>query len=429
MGWPLPRFMFPLVGCAVAIAVAIATRPLYLTPYATWHSVSAAWHESLAIPAALGAGLSAWVAAGLIPRRSPLSLPCRPRVGAAAVATHLSTLTAWALLGAVVGMAPLTAHAATTATWGQIRLLDVAVGLAGLALFIAVGFGVGSLVGSTKAAPLVSLTAFIAMNLPNDPTLRPLALVQPVQQFTAPEGFVPNPAVAWFTVLASLAGIVAVLATSDAFLGGRRRRSYGHYALGLSPIILIAIAFAWRPELYVHSGERHARVCRSVNGTTVCMHKAHSKSLPPVSRTVRALEEAGAAPLIDRVTGDALALRTPTGKGHRVISIRLTSSDPVAEQVAGLLSYVAQPPVCFSKSTGDAAIHAHDLGGLVRHRLLVDAGFAELADEVGTSASPSIVKKQQVLSGWSAQQFSTFVKDHAEDIAACQLNSEDFGSQ
>jgi hypothetical protein len=427
LGWPLPMFSFPLVGLVVALSTAGSTRALALSTYSTWPDVSAAWHESLVAPGAVAAGLSAAVAASLFPRRSPLSLPVRPRLGGTAVTTHLFGLVAWVLVGHVVGMAPVTAHAASTATWGHLRPLDVGVALVGLASVVATGFGVGVVLRSTKAAPVVTVMAFVLMSLPNSPALRPLALLQPVQQWTATARFVPNVFVALFSLVFAVTAVVAVVALADALLTWRNRLPPDVVGWVLAPVVLAAVAFTWRPELYVASGDPPA-VCEKVRGTPVCLHQAYAKSLGTVSRAVASLEAAGADPLLRSVTDSALVDPLAAGDGDVVVSVDLSRPDPalvtqsIPEQVADQVSAVAQPAICTSGATD---VEAQDLGGVVRRRILVDAGFVELADR-GFTPPPETEKEAAVITEMSSARFIRFVADNRQDIVECRLTEKDF---
>ncbi|RAW15696.1 hypothetical protein [Phytoactinopolyspora halophila] len=410
----------------VAVGTALSTQHMLHAPYVTWPEVSTAWHESLRLPGALAAGFSAFAAASIFTSRSPISLPIRPRLGGRAVATHIAGVAVWALIGHVLGMMPVTAYAVGSATWGHLRILDVLVSLAGLALVVASGFVAGVVIRSAKVAPpLVAIAALVIMQLPNNPLLRPLALLQPVQQWTTSDlKFVPNTAVSVFSFIFAVVGILAAVATADAVLCGLRRLGPAHIAWALAPLVLATVAFAWRPELYVDSGKR-PQVCTSVHDVPVCLHEAHAKSLDTVAETVASLQSAGAEPLINSVTGESVSDVNTSRQGNAVISLNLTPDSPrlaaqtVPEQVAIQVSTAAAVPAgpCSSRQH-------HDLGALVRHRILTDAGYGHVAD-LFTSTFPDLSEAEQVLEEMSSAQFADFVAQRHETIVACQLTTQD----
>jgi len=423
MGWPLPRPLLPLLGAAVALGTFASTRDLVLSPYLTWPDASAAWHESLVLPGSLAVGFSAAMAAYLFRRRSPTALPVRPRLGAAAAGWPLAGAACWAMLGHVVGMIPVTALAVDTATWGQLRLVDAAVSLLGLASLVAVGFAGGLAFRTLVVAPFLALMAAIVMILPNSPELRPLALLQPVQQWTATARFVPNPFVVAFSILSSLAIVLAVVGLSEGLLRGRRSVGAPQLAAVGVPVALVAMAFLWRPELYVDGG-RPPRVCTDAGTTTVCLHRAYAKSMPQVVQTVSALRAAGASPLLRRVVDLNLGVPSRTPAGTVSLYLRLTPADPtlitqtIEEQVAEQASAPLQPAGC--------PIRAQDLNGVLRNRLLVDAGFARLADRMSLVVSPSALRAEKVVRAMSRRQFVTFVAAQLSDIRQCRLQPGDF---
>lgn len=428
LGWPLPRFAFPAIGVAVALGTLAGTRGLLLSPYVTWPDVSAAWHESLPLPASLASGLSAVIASALFARASPLALPVRPRLGATAAAVHFAGAAAWAMAGHVVGMLPATAYGAATATWGNLRVVDAVVGLLGLGEFVALGFLGGLVFRSAIAAPFIALTTGILTLLPNSPVLRPLALLQPVQQWTASARFVPNPFVVSFSLVFTVATLLAAMAAIDGILRGRMRVGTPHAALAAGPVALAVMAFLWRPELYVDGG-KPPRVCTEARGARVCMHQAYAKSLPLVTRTVRALQEAGASPLLNGVTDVNLGLPASPTTGTVVLSLALAPPDPglvtqsIREQVAEQVSSVTQPAGCLRRGGG---ITAFDLGGVIRNRILIDAGFVTLADRLNLGGSPDVTAARAAVDAMSSTTFAAFVAERSVAIGQCTLSTGDF---
>ena len=420
LGWPLPRISMPLCAGVMAIATVFATRALLDASYVTWQLVSSAWHESLPVPMSVAAGYSAWIAASLLPRASPLALAVRPRAGAASVARHLVVVACWAVLGLVLGMIPVTAKAALTASWGYLHPFDVLTACVGLAGVVAFGFVAGVMVRSPLVALPVGLAVLILTNVVNSPRWRPLSLLQPVQEWSVDERFVLSASTTAFSVVAGVTIVVGSVALGDALLRPRHQWGAAHAACVGAPVVLALVAFAWNPPRYVDIGVRPA-VCDSSNGVTVCQHRAHAGSLGTVADVTHRIRAAGTAPLIDSVS--SLSLMGAEGPTQRQILIDplVFIPETVEDRTAEGLTEVFQPP---TRCTDDT-IEGTNLGGVLRQRVLIDAGFEDLNSRY-IAGGPELAQERELVMGMTTAQLMAFVAEHRTAIEMCELTRSDF---
>jgi hypothetical protein len=409
------------------------TRRQLAGPYQLWATASASWHETLWPSDALLVCLAALIGATLFRRGSAVTLPLRPRVSPTAVAAHALPLGAWAVLGHAVGLLPLMASTARTATAGRLLAADVLIGVAGVLLLTTVGLALGAAARHWAIAPIGALLTFLVTALPNSPTMRPVALLQPVQQWTAVPRFVPSPWTTAFTVNACLVGGLAAIVLGGYALN-RTSVSRG-MALGwaVAPLLLVVLAFAWRPEISVAATSTSA-ACGRAAGARVCLHRAYARSLPAALRVTAVLQRAGTAPLLTEVRDVNLTDDNPTDiavprRGAVAVQIdvvppasaseTLTVEEMVAEQVTGL--------VFLGGCQGPGVpISTYDRQDAVRMQVLRLAGFGALVNRLGNTHDSRTVR---TLAGMSPGELSRLIARRADSIRACRLTASDLGGR
>ncbi|MFI7520110.1 hypothetical protein [Micromonospora globbae] len=424
LGWPGPLWVFPAAGALMAAGSFLATNSMLAADYVTWAAVSAAWHESLWIPGSVAAAATAALGATYFPSASPVAAPLRPRVDDGLFLIHGLALAFWLVLGHTFGLVPAHIAAARQATAGALALQDVIVGLAGLVALTLIGFCLGAAVRHWLIAPAVGVLAFAVMGLPHAPLLRPIGLILPVRQFITTPRFELNPATTVFAVVASIG--ICVLAASLASWAGSR----GSVRSNSRPLLtwlaavaaLTAIAFAWRPELYVVD-RPVARMCQQVEGTEVCLHAANGPAMARTVDVVGRLRDAGLAPVLRHVTDFAVSDRDIPRAGEAFVNLdpgpldRRFLAATIPDQVAFLVSEAMTLGAC---SQPGRTIEGRDIAAVLQGRVLQLAGFEQLANALAPAAPPSGARK---LTTMNAEQLVAFVQANHELIRSCQLSA------
>lgn len=423
LGWPGPLWVFPAAGALMAAGSFLINRSMLAADYVTWAAVSAAWHESLWIPGSVAAAAAAALGAAYFPRSSPVAAPLRPRVDHGLFLIHGLALAFWLCLGHAVGLVPIEITAARQATAGALALQDVIVGLAGLATLTSIGFCLGVAVRHWVIAPAVGLLAFAVMGLPNTSLLTPIGLILPVRQFVTTPRFELNPPTTIFAVVASTA--ICLLAASLASWARSRGsvRSNGRLLLTwlAAAAALTAIAFAWRPELYVVD-RPVARTCQQVQDTEVCLHAANAPAMARTVDVVGRLRDAGLAPVLRRVTDFAVSDHDKPRPGEAFVELNPGPLDrrfvaaTIPDQVAFLVSEAMTLRAC---SQPGRSIEGRDIAAVLQGRILQLAGFAQLANTVAPAQPPSAAQK---LATMNAEQLIEFVQINQQLIRSCLLS-------
>lgn len=427
-GWPLPRWLNPLVAVVVTAMTVVATQGLLQSEYATWFAVSTGWHEALWLPGSILTGICALLGAQFSTPRSPVDPGWRPREGSWTVLAHGLALGCWAAVGHAVGMAPSVLRALSEAAWGSLAWADVLVGSVGVVTLSVVGFSIGLVLRRWIFAPLVSLLSFVILALPNDPLLRPLALITPVRHFTTMPRFELTAATSVYTMVA---GAVLCVATAHLITWARSRRAAHQGAMDTvvwvgTLVALGAVGFVWRPEFYAVDRPVPV-VCHAAQETTVCLHAANLPAAADADDVVAALSRAGAGPLIAAVTDRSVAeADTPTpgevfvefdaGPFNERMLARSTS-DVVAEQISAGATVDHCEPY--------APIVTIDASSALQARLLELAGYDRLAGLIGGNEdSPSRrffgSLDQEALSAWIAANTAAINECRVDDAVPDQ---------
>lgn len=419
-GWPIPRWVFPATGSAAIANGVVSTRSAIAEPYQVWIETSSSWHETLWPLGAILAAVAAFMAGSLFRRDSLLALPLRSRLGSSVVGRQVGWLSAWAVVGHCLGLLPLTISTARSATWGHLGGSNVLIALLGVVFFCAFGYVLGLLIKSWVAAPVSAAAALLIMQVPNTPIGRPLALLQPVQQWTISPRFVQTLGTTVFTVNAIIALIIVSAVVSSFLLNRHSVNKSFVLAWGVIPVLLLVVAFAWRPEFYRVADEVPA-VCWSEQETPVCIHQAYSKSRGDVTAVVDALQGAGAVPLLKRVTEVSVADygQPPGGEVSFAVDLRSGVDDQLTQSARESLAWqIADQLISAPCLKPGVPLERYDAQVMVRNALLTNAGFGAVVDHSGGQMPP-----ENISSG-----LAPFIRANAGKIDSCSLTSQDLGA-
>ncbi|MEV0328605.1 hypothetical protein AB0H63_19475 [Micromonospora echinospora] len=422
-GWPGPPWVLPAAGVLMAAASFLATTSMLAADYVTWAAVSAAWHEALWIPGSVAAAAAAALGSVYFPSSSPVTAPLRPRTGDGLFLIHGLALAFWLCLGHAVGLVPAHIAAARQASAGALASQDVIVGLAGLVALTLLGFCLGAALRHWVIAPAVGFLAFAVMGLPNTPLLRPIGLILPVRQFVTTPRFEVNPPTTVFAVVAAI-GICMLAASLACWAGSRRSvRSNGRPLLTWLAVVtaLTAIAFAWRPELYVVD-RPVPRMCQQVDSTEVCLHAANAPAMARTVDVVGRLRDAGLAPVLRRVTDVAVSDHDKPRPGEAFLNLdpgpldRRFVAATIPDQVAFRVSEAMTLGACLRPGR---TIEERDIAAVLQGRILDLAGFEQLANSVAPAQPPPAAQKLAIM---TAEQLVDFVRTNQQLIRSCLLS-------
>ena len=383
-GWPFGKgwILFPM-GAILGITLLVA-RPRG-GQYAVWLDSSARIHESLIGAGPIVALWAAVVGASVGGKSFLFAALARRRRGRQFIA-HCLTLAAWSAVAYACGLAPLMLWTVSTSNWGRPFLGDAIIALAGIVLFTVVGFALGALLPDLRWVVLVPVAALIYLILPQQAS-RAFSVISPVQAWLETARFQPNGAVALYFVIFALAALTCALTSfADAPMasGHTGRIQLPTLAAAGALLVLVAIPFVWRPDLYV-VGDRPQGLCRSSGPAAVCVHPAHSKSLPMVVNAVGAFQRAGAGAFINSVT-DLDISEVYTGPPGQIIVDVAPTTTPSALRLS-LATGALGSQVCdvkFPQKDETNSLPA-DLGSAITSRVLRTAGDAAGAQQVAST--------------------------------------------
>lgn len=426
-GWPLPVWVYPGMAVLMAALTFVVNLSLLRSAFPLWSQVSAAWHENLLIPGAVLAAFSAPVGAALSQKGSPVVPGGRPREGAVLTLGHAVALGAWAALGHAVGMTPASVRAARGATWGGLSWQDVVVGSLGVLLLAVVGFCAGLVLRRWLFAPLVGFGVFVALSLPDSPSLRPLGLFGPVRQFQTSTRFEVTLATTVFGVIAM---VCLALAVAHLVTWARRRgAAYQHPTDALAwtgaVLVLGVTAFVWRPELYTVD-RPVPRTCQDAGGVQVCLHQADEPARVDVTTVTTTLARAGLDPLMTQVTDHAAAETDRTRPGEAFLGIDTgpfgerdgvqNVGEGAADAIAAQLTVDRCPIDTEVYDAGE--VSASTPSEALRARVLTLAGYDQLnagyyVDPEGAAA--------KFFDAMDAAELTAWVQQHQDQVETCTI--------
>lgn len=420
LGWPLRPWVLPASAVVAAVLSWVVTLRLLSAPYQLWATTSSVWHEALWTTAPVSAGMAALCATLLVQRGSAVFQSTRVRVGLPALTRAALACSGWAVLGHLVGVAPLTIATVSTATTGGPRVQDLALAVVGMGALTVLGFGIGVVARHWAVAPVVAAALFGILALPHGSDFRPVALLMPVQQWPASPRFVLTPWTTLFTLTFLI--LLACWALAVAASRSGRPRDGGARWLTVAVVVLVVAAFGWRPEFY-RVDEPVPSICDQAAGARVCLHTAYSHSLPEVSETVRALQESGTSPVLTRVTDTAVADHLEPATGEALIAIDPVPERPnfvtqgIADQVALAVTEQLFEEPC---SRVGASVVSYDVLRALQVAVLERSGRTGLSARLG---SPGDAEALRLLTAPGSVE--AVVSTYPAEIAACRLQVSD----
>ena len=427
LGAPMPRWFLPTMATVVAIVTWLSARSPLGGPYVTWSAVSQQWHETVWFAGVAVVIGSAAISSQAPMRGSVLAPSLRPRGGTAAAAALALACGLWAMLGHALGMVPALVRGLATASWGQPAWLEIAIGSGGVLVLGVMGSCAGQLVGHWLVAPVAGVVAGSILALPRLPSMRPWALLQPVQQWEASVRFVMTPATAMFTLIAMLAGGLAAVWITGWLRSGRRRLLLGDSMVLAAPLLLTVMAFVWRPEFY-HVDDQVPEVCREASGTPVCLHRAHAATMDDATRATRRLERAGLAPLLERVTDRTVSESTTPRPGEVLLKLRLQApvegalAPTLRQQIAVQVVNTVVLDRCLGRA-GEREAHEWSTAQVLARTYFRNAGFGGLADRAG-GASVDSTPLTSWISKASEDELRAWTAQNRDVITSCDYPRE-----
>lgn len=383
---PAPWWLGALGASLVAGCVAVLTSDTLRQSYVTWDTASSAWHEVLWATGSLVAGASALFGALVIGRHTRLH-EARARGGHVQLVTACAALWAWSLLGLVIGMAPLTLAAARTATWGHLDLRDVTIAALGLLLHVTLGLAIGVALSHWLAGLAAAAVAYLVGSLPIIGALRPIAMLQPVQQWPTSPQFVLSTATTAFSAIALAVGATAVVCLGSWALVRHGPAAGTALAVTAAWVVLIGTAFVWRPDFYTPRRDVHL-VCDDAR-PAVCVHPAHEGSREAL-RTLTARIDVASPGLLQGRVIDNDSWPEDRRPGDALVSVMFPSTDPrnLYQSQDEVLAADLTEQLLLAPCTGAVSpkwADAHSVRGELLRRL----GYADLAARVSQDSESS----------------------------------------
>lgn len=422
-GWPGPIWLFPIVGAAMAAMTLFATRDLSAAAYPTWNSLSTAWHESLWIPGAVVAGSAALISYFQFPSNSPVANALRPRVNATLFIRHGVLLGAWLLIGQFIGFIPAIVSAWRDATGGGFRIQEILMGAAGLTMLAVTGFSIGALVHHWIVGPAVTVFWLVVFALPT--YIRPVQLLEPVQQWATSPRFEISIPTAVYNMISSAVLAIAISAIASWLLqrGSVRANAYAAAVWGAAIVLLVLVALVWNQDPYVVDTPV-AISCQTVNSVEVCVHSANSAALDGTSTAVVNLQNAGLGSLLERATDVNASERTSPRAGEALLYLSPEKSTVngvpfTSERQAALsISYDMTLGNCTTEQLSKLAEKQDSTLEAVQRRLLELAGYSDLAQNIYKSDTP----EAQSLAAMSSDDLGVFLQSRGDEIRNCRLS-------
>lgn len=419
-GWPLPGWVFPVVAVVMAGLTFAVNLALLRSEFPLWSEVSIAWHEGVWIPGAVLAMLAMPIGAALSQKASPVVPGGRPREGAVLTLGHAVVLGCWAAVGHAVGMVPAVVRAVRGATWGVLGWQDVVVGSVGVVLLAVVGVGAGVVLRQWWWAPVVGFVVFVVMGVPNPPAWRPLGLFMPVAQFEDSTRFelAAGPVVFGVIAMTCLAVAITQLVTWVRRRGAAYQRPGEAVVWSGAVLVLGVTAFVWRPELYVVD-RPVPRACEQSEGVEVCLHEANEPAREAVTTAATSLAEAGLAPVMRDVTDHDVAETDRPGRGEALVDINTGPFGP--RNYTQNVREVAADSIVFWFTTAQCPVNIPIEQGQPSRalwaRLMELGGF----DRLTVGQSPGNEAAAGFFNGMDAEQLTTWVEEHQDEVATCTI--------
>ncbi|WP_392425400.1 hypothetical protein [Barrientosiimonas humi] len=381
----VPRSALAVLAGGVAAVVLLRTWSLMTWAYSDWIATSATTRESLVLALPWAAAVAAWTAGRYLSPRNIMCPPSATRSGRPVAVAQLGLLSLAAVVGWLMGCAPLLVWTARHARAGGPDLLVIAGAALVLLAALAFGYLLGCLlprVASVTVAASVTLLGILAVDVWG-PAVAPVRLATPAA------GLIESGPVTVFRLL-FFASVVALFAAAASHAVSersvvRRATTYAGVALILVPLLIGGIARQSAPAAVQRESSPAAR-CTTVQGTPVCVHAAKAAILAPLAEVVDRVLTAADAPagaLGAGVADDALGV--PRDPATTVLSLQTDQSDWDGWAAGDLAAQLAGLPACDRRGDvyGEAVGPAQDARA-------TSVGFARWIAEAAGFAPPQL---------------------------------------
>lgn len=415
-GWPAGPITVIVPVMAIIAAVLVQCGP-YDAEYREWVTTSAALHESLAMAGPVIALWAAVLGHALAGRRRYFgSLPAARR--SEQLRAHLMVIWVLALLAVLLGWLPSALQAMDSATWGRPSLLDLAILVAGIVAITTVAMVAGSFISRPRWIAVVPILTLVYLQLPSLVD-RAFSVISPVQAWTSSVRFGPNPSTALYCCAVAL--LMAAVAACAFHTSGP---SVGRLILALVPLgAMLIVPFVWRPDLYILRSDP-SPVCSSAEGTQVCVHPGHRRSLASITEVVNRLNRAVGGPSLTLVLDTAAAddLRSIPGR----VLVAAGPDQPDDEVAAAIFTDALGLSACAARYEvidSDRVPAAWDISAAMTRRALRVADHAGVTEDYAiTVSNPAIAA---AVDGLSPARFARTVSSNLTRIRSCSMTVED----
>lgn len=414
IAWPMPPLSMLLPAAAVAAAVGFGVLDLLDLPV-EWPRTSAAFHELLLLAGPIAATAAYFYCASLSGRHSLLALASAPRAGPPSVLRSFAVVLASMVAAYLVPLVPLAVHTAATATYGSFDVLAALAGPTGLALAVAVGCALGTVLSRPVLAPGVGVLVFLLFQLPNI-TLPAAAAFVPTLGSPVTVGVFENPAFVVYRLVTM--GVLAALVLGAAAMVARGARGRELVTLrsgiaALAATVLVAMPLV-NPPNAVRADEAPPRVCEQVGTVDVCLHQGHRELLGQAVPVVRALVEAYGKPPVHlrAVYGSELLLATAE-PSTTTAPVTPYTTGPFEDLVADRVAYhLAGRTACLA--TDPSGLRYEEVAGRVNTLATWLRRTAGLADPRLPPAAGDF------LGGAGTAEVRAWIAEYERALATCQ---------
>lgn len=444
------------VSILIVLALACVAFPLaesftlYSASYQLWSETSYRVLESLAFTLPLTAAASAAMAVKLFVKSSfVVDRTLRWSEFRQALVT-ITVLCAAAVLSYFAGHAPLLAMTVTNSTWGHLSLASVLTAIAALCFAVVLAVTIALLMRSYWSILVATLAVFVFSNIVSlarrlvvifdlpDELFSGWWAVSPGQHPGPLPGQVGDPLTYWYRV-AIIALFIAVLAPllKEASLRLRSRRRLA--VLNTSFIVILIVAFViplsgiGRPpspqsipqglhvwHLYSLAVPDTVK-CQSTGGIEICVHPANEPELPRAIDSIRAIQDVDPAlETLDMRIIDAnvlLGQLDPDFEPNEIgVRIWPDTGDLVGAALAEAIS---------GNDECEPGSEAHSVSSSVFYWLSLNTENDPRITEMLQAGTLEGGTGQEFLDGYPDGYFPSIIRDHADELAACELTADD----
>lgn len=275
-----------VVPAAAIVAVVVGmTWPRFDWPYPLWVQTSAQFHQQFAFAGMIAGTAACWYATVLHAKDRIWVRPGAPRLGAPAVARHLTTLVCWFVGAYLVALCPLVVATLVHDAVGTPDPLVMVSGVLAMIAATALDYAIGTVVPSIAMVPVIAI-GFYALLVAGNLTGEPMAAVAPYLWMEPSTGDRESvPLVVYRAALFVAVAVAAAWLAARAMTRMRVRRALVDVAVCLAvPALLATIALVRPPDAYtVHIP---APSCVEQREIRYCVHQDNEPRLDDLVRIV-----------------------------------------------------------------------------------------------------------------------------------------------